>query len=729
MDGLVDGARRRFLGGVAVMALWAGGSLARAAEKAAPRWPDIAPPQSPRLSHVIEQLGRTRDDVYSWMKFLPPGGERTRANLPKPVATMLDAENAYAAAVLEPLAADRADLLAAMLARTAGEAAAPPIERDGWAYVSEIPDGAIHAVYRRRGADGAEDVLVDEAARAKGQPYFRSTGHQPSPDHRWFAWAEDVIGNDRHRIMLRDNRDGSVRTLVDRDAYGYGGLVFGPSSAWLFWIWRDARNRPTRLYRTALDGSVTELVYEESDPAIFMGVRRTAADGFVALTLSGPDTAEVRLVRAGAETAPPATVWPRRAGVRYDIDEWNGALVATTDADDAFDMKLLRLDPVSFAVERELVPHRPGTPILSVHPFADALVRLERVDGQHSVAIAGKDGRERRVAFDDPAYALEVPADQSYRARDVLIVHQSPKSPRRWIRVDLRTAAQTVVQQQAVANFDPDDYVVERLFAPASDGERVPITLLSRRDAPRDGRAPLLQYGYGAYGISSDPEFSIPALALVDRGWRYAIAHVRGGSEKGRQWFLGGRKFTKRNSFTDFVACADHLCAHGYAAKKRVVAYGLSAGGLLVGASMNIAPSAWGGVIAKVPFVDMLNTMSDAAHPLVPLFRPDWGDPLADPRAYDYIASISPYENVAAAAYPPLLCTAGLKDDRVPYWEPAKLVAEVRHRSTSGNPALLLTDMDSGHQGSADLASAYREMALFWAFAIRCVGGPGLPAA
>lgn len=224
----------------------------------------------------------------------------------------------------------------------------------------------------------------------------------------------------------------------------------------------------------------------------------------------------------------------------------------------------------------------------------------------------------------------------------------------------------------------------------------------------KDGRAPLLQYGYGAYGINSDPLFSIPALALADKGWRYAIAHVRGGSEKGRRWFLGGRKFTKRNSFTDFVACAEYLAAEGYTAKGKVVAYGLSAEGLLVGASMNIAPTLWGGVIAKVPFVDMLNTISDAAHPLVPLFRPDWGDPLAEERAYDYIASLSPYENVRAAPYPPLLCTTGLKDDRVAYWEPPKLVATVRHKSTSGNPAMLLTDMDSGHQGSGDLKSEYR---------------------
>ena len=720
MHGIENKGRRAFLTGVAAAALVAGHRGAWAKDMGG-RWPKIAPPRSPRISHIIEQLGRSRDDSYSWMKFIPATGERTRTNLPAPVARMLAAENAYADAMLKPTEALQAELVRAMQARSAAPSAAPALEKDGWRYTSAIPAGAAHARYSRQRDGAAPELLLDESTRAAGQSYFRSTGHQPSPDHRWFAWAEDVIGNDRHRICVRDNDSGEVRTIVDKDAYGYGGLVFSPSSRWLFWVWRDARNRPTRLYRTSVDGAATELVYEEKDPAIFMSVKRTAADGFVALTLAGPETAEVRLVPAADETAAPVTVWSRKVGVLYEIDEWDGGLVALTDRDDAFDMQLLRLDPRDFGTLATLVPHRAGTPILQILPFQTALVRLERVEGLHRLVILRADGSEQAIAFDDPAYAIELPGEQAYAASAVLIVHQSPKSPRRWIAVDLASGRQTVVQQQQVANFDPDDYQVERLFARAPDGELVPITMLSRRDAPKDGKAPLLQYGYGSYGVPSDPEFSIPALALVDRGWRYAIAHVRGGSEKGRQWFLGGRKFTKRNSFTDFVACAEYLAAEGYTVKGRVVAYGLSAGGLLVGASMNIAPRLWGGVIAEVPFVDMLNTMSDASHPLVPLFRPDWGDPLADPRAYDYIASISPYENVTAAPYPPLLCTAGLKDDRVAYWEPAKLVAEVRHQSTSGNPALFLTDMDSGHQGSGDLVSEYREKALFWAFAMHCV--------
>lgn len=717
--------RRQFLQGAALMTLacGSGNALAFMPSPSATKgnWPDVVPPSPPRISHVISQLGHRRDDAYSWMKFVPANGERNRSNLPKPIAAMLDSENAYADRVLEPLAALRAELFEAMMSRTTGELPPPAPVLDGWTYSSSVLPDSVHARFTRRRDGQAPELLIDEASRAEGYAYYRSTAHQPSPDHRWFVWAEDVLGNDRHRIVLRDNAAGTVRTIVEKDAYGYEGVVFSPSSCWIFWIWRDAHNRPTRLYRTSADSGATELVYEETDPAIFMGVRRTAANGFIVLTLSGPDTTEVRLIRAEREDMAPETVWPRRPGVRYEIDEWNGGLIARADVDAAFDMKVLQLDPKRFAVEKTLVQHRAGRPILSLHPFAEALVLLERVEGQHSIAILHPDGRETRIRFDDPAYTIAIPPDQPYRAGEVLIVHQSPKSPSRWIKIALKDGAQTVVQQQTVARFDPADYEVERLFAPAPDGEMVPITLLSRRGTPKDGSAPLLQYGYGSYGDSTDPLFSIPALALVDRGWRYAIAHVRGGSEKGRRWFLDGRKFNKRNSFTDFIACAEYLCAKGYSSRGRVVSHGLSAGGLLVGASMNIAPSLWGGVIAQVPFVDMLNTMSDASHPLVPLFRPDWGDPLADPNAYRYIASISPYENVAAAAYPPLLCTAGLKDDRVPYWEPAKLVAQVRRLSSSKNPALLMTDMESGHQGSGDLKSEYMQMALLWAFADCCV--------
>ncbi|MFD1034098.1 prolyl oligopeptidase family serine peptidase [Sphingomonas hankookensis] len=711
--------RRTFLSGVAAIATAVATGGAGATDRAG-QWPRIAPPVLPRIPHAIRQLGRVRDDPYAWIRYIPKTGSRTRETLPPMIARAIAAEADYAAKVLAPLAADRADLLAAMRARSGDGIAAPPLPSGPWLYASRVPAGQSHVVHYRIGADGREQVLLDEGARAKGHSYYRTTGHQPSPDHRYFAWAEDIVGNDRHRLCILDTRTGQVTIPVATDAYGYGGLTFAPSSTWLFWIWRDARNRPTRLYRTPVEGGAAVLVYEESDPAIFMAVARTAADGFVRLTLSGPSTGEVRLIGGGSgETAPARLVRARRDGVSYDIDEWAGGLVMLTNEGGAFDRKVLKLDRTTMADGATLVPHRPGTPIVALLPFAGGLVRLERIDGLHRLVVQTTDGRERPVVFDGVAYAIELVGGQDYRAGSVRIVQESPVQPRRWIDVTLSTGAMREVAAERLRDFDPDRYAVERLTATTADGTAVPITLVSRKDMPRDGSTPLLLYGYGAYGIASDPVFSLPVTVLIDRGWRYAIAHVRGGSERGQRWFEGGRRFTKRNSMTDFVTCGEALCNLGYSTAGRVVAYGLSAGGLLVGGAMNLAPTLWAGVIAKVPFVDMLNTMSDADHPLVPLFRPDWGDPLSDPRAYDNIASISPYENVHSAPYPPLLCTAGLKDDRVAYWEPAKLVAEVRHRSTSGNPAVLVLDENAGHQSSGNRDAEFSESALFWAFAIR----------
>lgn len=680
----------------------------------------IQAPLAPRKPHEIQQLGRRRVDAYAWMRFIPESGVRTLDNLPLPLRRHLDAEMRYAQEVLRPLQAD-AQWFRQRLARGMPESHEPlPEALPGWRYHAALADGASQRVFTRIAPDGQTQPLLDEAGRSRGQAYYRATGHQPSPDDRYFAWAEDLVGDDRHRICLLDIETGEIRSLVSADAFGYGGFTFSPSSRYLFWIWRDAHSRPTRLYRSSVDGGDAILVYEERDPAIFMQVARTAADGYVALTLAGPDTGEVRLIAAHAETVAPRLVRARQPGTRYEINEWRGTLLMLTDEDGAPDRKLLQLDPLSLAVQRELVPHRAGVPIIAIYPFAETLVRLEREHGLHRLVLLHADGRESVVDFDDAAYRLSLAEAQPYQARQLRIAHQAPASPPSWIDVDLSSGQRRVLGQSQ--GFDGSAYMVERLMALAPDGESVPVTVLSRRDA--SGPQPLLLTGYGAYGIAREPDFFWPAIVLVDAGFRYAIAHVRGGSEKGYRWYQDGCREKKHNSMRDFIACAHHLIDIGYAAPGRIVAQGVSAGGLLVCGALNMEPGLWAGVIAQVPFVDMLNTMSDADHPLVPLLRPDWGDPLADPQAYDAIAAISPYENVSRAAYPPVLCTAGLKDDRVPYWEPAKLVANIRHHSTSDQPAILALNPDSGHQESDDLDTLHAQVALFWAFACRCAAVP-----
>ena len=702
------------------------------ADKPAPGWPMLAAPRAPREDHVIEQLGRIRNDEFAWMKFVPATGTRTMENLPTRLRQHLQAERDYAQQLLQPLAASAQAFYKAMAAHVRSVEQAPAAASapapEGWTYSVEPSTTPGHKRFVRRHADGRVQALVDEAERAAGHAYYRAAEHQASPDERYFIWAEDVIGNDRHRICMLDTQTGSTRVLVPEDAFGYGGLVFSPSSQHVFWIWRDAHSRPSRLYRTPVAGGSTELVYEEHDPALFMKVARTAANGYVAVTLFGPDTSEVRLIAADAECAPPRILRERERGIRYEINEWDGGLIALTNVDGASDRQILRMESAfASAAPEPLVPHRHGVPIIAMQPFAAALVRLERVDGLHRLVLLRPDGHEMVIAFTEPSYVLEMPLAQPWDATHVRISHQTLAQPLRWLQVRLSDGQVIEVERESYSGLDSDRYLVERMHAVADDGQLVPITLLSRKD--RAGSPlqplPLLLTGYGAYGIAYEPGFSLPALAWADAGYRYAIAHVRGGSEKGYDWYQGGCREDKRNSMSDFLACAQHLQRMGYSTPEQTVSHGVSAGGLLVCGAANMRPDLWAGVMAQVPFVDMLNTMSDAGHPLVPLLRPDWGDPLADPNAYDAMAAISPYENVRAAAYPPVLCTAGLKDDRVPYWEPAKLLANIRRYSTSNAPALLLLNPDSGHQESDQPQSVLQQAAQLWAFAEHCIRTAG----
>jgi oligopeptidase B len=681
-----------------------------------------SPPRTPKRPKRIVQLGRTRIDNYAWLR--DPNWARVSrdtSQMDPEIRAHLDAENRYADAMLAPTVRVQGDIVAAMQALTGAEQAAPPVPDGPWDYYTYVRPGQDHKVYARRPRGGGpEQVLLDGQERARGHAYFRVTEAEHSPDHRLFMWAEDVEGGDRHRICVRDLETGAISTTPNADAYGWHGVAFSPDSQYVFWIWRDPLSRPVKVFRRPARGGDDVLVYTEPDPALFMGLSRTASNSHVVIHILGPDVDEVRLIPASDPLAEPMLVEPRQPGLHYRVQEWAGDLIILTDADGALDGKLMRasLTQRARAHWRDWVPHRPGCHILETLSFRDHFVRLQRVEGRLEIVVTGRDGRENTLSFDEAAYAITLAPVQEPGGAILRLIYESPRTPRQWLDYDMASGTSRIVQQQTAGKgFDPARYEVRRLMAPASDGEQVPVTVLMRKGMKLDASAPLLLYAYGAYGVPSEAEFSIPALALVDRGWIYAIAHVRGGSEKGRRWFLDGRRFQKKNSFTDFIACAEHLIGQGYTAHRRVVAYGLSAGGLLMGGVTNLRPDLWGGVIAQVPFVDMLNTMSDGDHPLVPAFRPDWGDPLADPQAYDYIASISPYENVRDATYPPVLATAGIRDDRVSYWEAGKWVVTLRDHNKGPSPILFHVDMEAGHQAGAGLTDQFKQMALFWAFA------------
>lgn len=690
-------------------------------------WSDVTPrpPVARKKPKRITQLGRERVDDYAWLK--DPQWQtvwRDPSVLQPEIRRHLEAENSYADAMLEPTKPLQARLFADMQKRLAHEEPSPPRPDGPWAYYEYFAAGADHPVHARRPrAGGPEQILFDENARARGKSYYRVLYAQVSPDHTLFAWAEDDVGAERHHIRVRDLKTGEIFASAAADAFG--DFVFSPDSQWIFWTWRDEFSRPAKIFRRPARGGEDVLVYEEKDAAMFMSVGRTASKGFVTIRLHNPDTSEVWLIPADAPTSAPRVVEPRRAGVHYDVDHWDGRFVILTDADGAPDFKLTwaPLDDPSRRAWKEWVAHRPGRYIVEMHAFADHFVRVERAAANLRIVIAERGSfEERELPFADAAYLVEIEPHQEYASRSLRLVYQTPRTSKQWLDCDLATGKRTILRTQPVGGgFDSSRYVVQRLFAPAPDGAQVPITVLMRQGTVLDGSAPLLLYAYGSYGVSSDAEFSIPALTLVDRGWIYAIAHVRGGSENGRRWFLDGRHLKKKNTFTDCIACAEHLCARRYTRPKRIVAHGLSAGGLLMGAIANMRPDLWAAIIAQVPFVDMLNTMSDAEHPLVPLFRPDWGDPLANARDYDYIASISPYENVRSQAYPGILATTAVRDDRVGYWEPAKWVAALREKNTGDKPILFKVDMVAGHQGGGGRSDQLRTMALFHAYAQRAV--------
>ena len=454
---------------------------------------------------------------------------------------------------------------------------------------------------------------------------------------------------------------------------------------------------------------------------MFLGVGVASDDSHVLIHIGNQETTELRLIPSSDPTAEPLVAEPRRVAVKYSLDHWSDRWVIRTNDDGAVDFKLCVSDAAvpAKATWRDWIMHRPGHYIMGFAAYAGHIVRAERVEALDRLVVTARDGAEHMVAFDEEAYALGLEDGYEYATTTTRFVYQSPTTPRQWFDYDLVTRERTLRKTQEIpSGHDAGRYLARRLHATAPDGETVPITLLMLKDAPRDGSAPVLLYGYGAYGHAMEPAFSIRNLSLVDRGWIWAVAHIRGGSDKGWGWFLDGRKANKPNTFTDFIACAEHLIAEGYATKGKMAAYGGSAGGMLMGAVANLRPDLWGAVIAAVPFVDVLNTMSDVSLPLTPPEWPEWGNPLEDPAAYDVIAGYSPYDNVSAQAYPPILATGGLSDPRVTYWEPAKWVARLRELHAGEAPILLKINMEAGHGGASGRFDFLKEIALDYAFAI-----------
>lgn len=693
--------------------------------------PTLPAPQAEQRATARTIHGVALNDPYAWLRADNwQGVMRKPETLAADIRAHLEAENAYAKASLEPLQPLKETLVKEMRGRIKEDDASVPAPDGAYAYGTRYRDGGQHPLFVRtpRNSDGdgdEETILLDGDALAEGKAYFRFGGASHSDDHTLMAWSADDKGSEKYTLRIRDLSTGD--DLPDTVEETSGGGVWSADGQSVFYTLLDDNHRPSKVFRHRLgtDPAADELIYEEKDSGFFVGVGRTQSGRFLVIDCHDHQTSEVWLLDLQAPDAMLFCVSPRDVGHEYSVEDQGDALIILTNADGAEDFKIVAapLSAPGRDTWTDLVAHEPGRLILAHMAFESWLIWLERANGLPRLCYHNADGAVNAVAFDEEAYALGIGTNYEYATNTLRFSYSSPTTPQSTIDVDLTTGVQTVRKVQEVpSGHDPANYSVRRIFATATDGAEVPVTVLTRADHKDDGSAPCLLYGYGSYGISIPASFSTNALSLVDRGFVYAIAHVRGGKDKGFAWYKQGKAEHKVNTFTDFIAARDHLVDTGIVDGSKIVAQGGSAGGMLMGAVANMAPEKFAGIIAQVPFVDVLNTMLDDTLPLTPPEWPEWGNPIEDEEAFHRIKAYSPYDAVSAQDYPAIFALAGLTDPRVTYWEPAKWVARLREMATSDAPLLLKTNMDAGHGGAAGRFDRLDEIGEVFAFAIAVAG-------
>ena len=679
-----------------------------------------------------------RDD-YGWLR-----AENWQEVMRKPdtlaanIRSHLEAENAYTKAMLAGTEELQEKLFAEMKARLKEDDRQVPQPHGPFEYFPRYVKGGQYAQLCRIPLGGSVDeaeVLLDGNKEAEGKAYWDLGATAHSGDHKLLAYATDDKGSELYTVRIRDLATGTE--LADEIPDTHGGLEWSSDNRTLFYIKVDEHQRPLFVYSHVLGTPVPEdkLVYAEPDSGFFVGLSSTQSRKFILIDIHDHETSEVRLIDADNTEAGPRLVAPRRVGHQYSVEHHGDRLVIATNSQGAEDFRVVTA-PVENPSEenwREIISHKPGRLILDVSIFQNFMARLEREESLPRIVVTPlkpEDDEfldfagEHSIAFDEEAYALGLSSGYEFDTSRIRFTYSSMTTPAETYDYDMATRERMLRKRQEIpSGHNPSDYVTRRLFAPAPDGELVPVTLLYKKTTPLNGSAPLFLYGYGAYGIAMPASFSTGRLSLVDRGFIFAIAHVRGGKDKGYRWYTDGRMKKKKNTFTDFIAAGEHLITEGFTQRGRIVANGGSAGGMLMGAIANMAPDLFLGIIADVPFVDVLNTMLDKDLPLTPPEWPEWGNPLASKEDFDYIRSYSPYDNVEAKNYPHILALAGLTDPRVTYWEPAKWIAKVRKLNTSDNLVLLKTNMGAGHGGASGRFDGLKDTAFNYAFAITVADG------
>jgi oligopeptidase B len=691
-----------------------------------------SPPQSaplaPRRPHSFTAHGITVTDDYAWLKDANwQEVLRDPSVLDPDIRKYLEAENDYTESLLGHTAGLQKALIAEMRGRIKEDDSSVPAPDGPFAYMGKFREGGQHELFGRIPRDGGDaEIILDGDKLAADQKYFKFGGARHSPDHRLEAWSADVKGSEYFSIRVRDWADGADSADVVEETDG--GVVWAADSKAFFYVKLDDNHRPMQVWRHRLGTAQADdiLVHEEKDTGWFTHIHESASGRFCVIAGGDHETSEQWLIDLDDDTAKPRLIAAREVGVQYSVADRGDELFILTNADGAIDFKIVTapLAVPERANWRDLIPYREGVYILDLDLYAGHMVRLERANALPSIVIRDlKSGDEHAIAFDEAAYSLSTIGGYEFDTTNLRFSYSSMTTPSEIYDYDMASHERALRKRQEIpSGHNPADYVTTRIMATSHDGALVPVSILHAKNFKPDGSAPLLLYGYGSYGHAMPASFSANRLSLVDRGFVYAIAHVRGGADKGWGWYLDGKRENKTNTFDDFAAVGRALIGARYTSAKRIVGHGGSAGGMLMGAVANRAGELFAGIVGEVPFVDVLNTMLDDTLPLTPPEWPEWGNPIESQKDFHTILSYSPYENVAPKDYPAILAMGGLTDPRVTYWEPAKWIARLRATMSGGGPALLRINMGAGHGGASGRFNRLEEVAIVYAFALWAVG-------
>jgi len=672
------------------------------------------PPMAEKKPKITRIHGETLVDDYFWL--------REKAN--PQVLEHLKAEDAYAEALMKPTEPLQERLYKEMLSHIKQTDANVPYRQDGYFYYSRTEEGKQYPIFcRKKGSlSAAEDVILDQNELAKGQKFMSVGALSPSDDGNLLAFTTDNTGYRQYTLQFKNLKTGE---LYPERIERVDSIAWATDNKTMFYVTEDAvTKRNDKFFRHVLGTDKSDLIYEDKDELFDIGTGRTRDKAVIILQASSKTSSEVRWLPANNPNAELKIILARQPDHEYDVDH-RGDLFYIRTNKGAKNFRVVTA-PVADPAEKnwkEFVAHRPAVKVEDVSLFADHAVLSEWENGLEQLEIVDfKSNKRHRIEFPEPVYAVGISNNREFKTTSLRYNYQSMVTPSSVFDYDMNTRQATLKKQNEIpGGFDKANYKAERVFATASDGTKIPMSMVYRRDVKLDGSAPLLLYGYGSYGVSIPPTFSSSRLALLDRGVIFVIAHIRGGGELGEEWREQGRMMKKITTFTDFIACGEHLVKEKYTAKDRLVIQGGSAGGLLMGAVSNMRPDLFKAVIAQVPFVDVINTMLDASLPLTTSEFIEWGNPAEKP-AYDYMKQYSPYDNIRKTNYPTMLVKVSYNDSQVPYWEGAKFVAKLRVMKTDSNPLLLKVNFGAGHGGSSGRYDALKETAFDYAFMLWQMG-------